>query len=61
MHVLVTHGRRDPLLPFAAAEALRDLLAGAGAEVEWAPHGGQHEIPQAALERLGGFARQRLG
>lgn len=54
------HGRRDPLLPFAAAEALHALLTEAGAEVEWAPHGGEHEIPQAALDRLAAFVRRRF-
>jgi phospholipase/carboxylesterase len=57
---LQAHGRRDPLLPFAAAEALRDLLTSAGAEVEWVPHGGEHEIPEAVLDRLGAFARRRF-
>jgi len=60
IHALQTHGRRDPLLPFAAAESLRALLEGAGAEVEWAPHGGAHEIPEGALDRLGRFARRRF-
>jgi phospholipase/carboxylesterase len=57
---LITHGRADPLLPFEGAEALRDVLAGAGAAVEWVPHGGAHEIPGAALDAFGRFARARL-
>lgn len=57
---LQAHGRRDPLLPFTAAEALRDLLTSAGAEVEWVPHDGEHEIPRAVLDRLGAFARRRF-
>jgi phospholipase/carboxylesterase len=61
LHVLQTHGTRDPMLPFAAAEALRALLEAAGAEVEWVPHTGRHEIADPALERLGSFARRRLG
>lgn len=60
IHALQAHGRRDPLLPFAAAEALRDLLTSTGAEVEWVPHGGEHEIPQTVLDRLGAFARARF-
>jgi phospholipase/carboxylesterase len=61
LHVLMTHGRRDPLLSFADAELLHKLLEDAGADVAWAPHGGQHEIPREALEKLGAFARRRFG
>jgi len=61
LHALMTHGRADPLLPFEAAEALRDLLVRAGADVDFLPHGGQHEIPPPALGRLGTFAKKRLG
>jgi phospholipase/carboxylesterase len=61
LHALQSHGRRDPLLPFSVAEALRALLVDAGATVDWVPHGGQHEIPPVVLERLGAFAKKRLG
>ncbi|MFO0758253.1 MAG: hypothetical protein U0359_17290 [Byssovorax sp.] len=57
---LVTHGRADPLLPFEGAEALRALLEGAGAQVEWVPHHGAHEIPPPAVDRLTAFARRCL-
>ena len=60
IHALMTHGRNDPLLPMMIAEMLRELLERAGASVEWVPHGGQHEIPSVALDRLGAFARRRL-
>jgi phospholipase/carboxylesterase len=60
IRALLTHGRADPLLPFEGAEALRALLEGAGARVEWVPHNGQHEIPQVAVERLAAFARACL-
>jgi phospholipase/carboxylesterase len=56
--VLLSHGRADPLLPFSAAELLRDRLRAAGAEVAWHPFVGGHEIPRvviaAAAELLGG-------
>lgn len=61
LHALMAHGRRDPLLRFADAEALRALLEEAGASVDWVEHGGQHEIPSVVLERLGAFARRRFG
>ena len=57
----MTHGRIDPLLPFEGAEALRDLLVANGADVDWLPHGGRHEIPEPVLARLGAFAKKRLG
>ena len=43
--VLQSHGRQDPLLPFSAAEALRDLLAEGGHSVEFIPFVGMHTIP----------------
>lgn len=47
--ILVSHGRADPLLSFAAAERMRDQLAAAGAAVEWVPFPGGHEIPPPVL------------
>jgi len=60
LHAFLAHGRRDPLLPFAGAEALRVLLEKAGASVTWVAHGGQHEIPPPVVTGLGAFARQRF-
>jgi phospholipase/carboxylesterase len=60
LHAFLAHGRQDPVLPFAGAEALRLLLEKAGASVTWVPHGGQHEIPPAVVSGLGAFARQRF-
>jgi phospholipase/carboxylesterase len=60
LHAFVAHGRRDPLLRFADAEALRALLEEGGASVDWVEHGGQHEIPSVVLERIGAFARRRF-
>ena len=52
LRVLQSHGTEDPLLPFAAAEWLRDLLTGAGATVEFVPFPGGHEIPFEVFERI---------
>lgn len=49
LRVLQSHGRQDPLLGFAAAEALRDLLLASGAAVSFVPFAGQHEIPGPVL------------
>jgi phospholipase/carboxylesterase len=60
LHAFLAHGRRDPVLPFAGAEALRALLEKSGAEVEWVAHGGGHEIPPPVVTGLAAFARRRF-
>jgi len=52
LRVLVSHGRQDPLLPFALAERLRDELQRAGAAVSWVPFSGGHGIAPEVLETL---------
>lgn len=47
--VYQSHGRRDPLLPFPAAEELADRLRSAGARLEWHAFSGGHEIPPPVL------------
>jgi phospholipase/carboxylesterase len=58
--VLQTHGTSDPILPFAAAEWLRDLLSAAGLNVEFQNFRGGHTISPQGLastaERLLGIA-----
>lgn len=61
LHAVVTHGRRDPILPFDGGRALAELLAASGAHVRFVPHGGGHEIPPSALDALAILARERLG
>ena len=56
--VLQSHGRADPVLPFAGAEWLRDVLEGARLPVEWVPFNGGHTIPDGVLDRLGPFITQ---
>jgi phospholipase/carboxylesterase len=55
MHVLQSHGQRDGLLPFAAAERLRDLMTQAGLDVTWVPFRGAHEIPPPVVAAVGDF------
>ncbi len=50
--VLQSHGRSDPILPFSLAERLRDLLSGAGLEIEFVPFVGGHGIDGRVLDRL---------
>lgn len=50
--VLVSHGRSDSDLSFAAGEALQDRIRSGGAEVIWAPFDGGHEIPLTIWRNL---------
>jgi phospholipase/carboxylesterase len=43
--VLITHGRDDTNIAFAAGQALADYLIGRGARVEWVEFEGGHETP----------------
>lgn len=45
-----SHGKADPVLPFAAAERLYELLTKNGGEGELIAFEGQHEIPAAVIE-----------
>ena len=56
--VLVTHGRADREIAFAAGEGLRDAAASGGAEVTWLPFDGGHEIPLVVWRGLRQFLRQ---
>lgn len=49
LRVLQSHGTTDPLLPFRAAEWLRDLLESAGADVRFLSFPGPHTIPAEAV------------
>ena len=55
LRVLMSHGRTDPILPFAGGEHLRDLLREGGLDVEWHAFSGGHGIPDGVVERLGPF------
>jgi phospholipase/carboxylesterase len=53
--VLMSHGRRDPVLPFSMSERLKSLLQEKGFAVTWLPFEGGHEIPAEVLEGLRAF------
>ena len=52
LKVLQTHGRTDPLLPYAGALAVRDLLETAGLAVDFRPFEGGHTIGPAGMAAL---------
>jgi phospholipase/carboxylesterase len=51
----MSHGREDPILPFAVAEELAQTLRTNGLAVEWLPFRGGHGIPPEAMDRLADF------
>ena len=53
--VFQSHGKEDPILPFALAEVLRDVLRTAGLDVTWCPFRSGHEIPGPVLDGVGRF------
>ena len=58
--VLLSHGQEDPVVPFAASEAVLELLNGAGAEARLLPFSGGHTIDQTVLPEIAAFVRSRL-
>ena len=59
--VFQSHGSEDPILPYAQAERLRDMLGEAGAAVTWVPFRGGHAIPGTVTDALGRWLGQALG
>lgn len=51
LKVVQSHGRQDPMLPYAWAEHLRDTLRDVGMDVEFIPFEGPHTIPPRGLQR----------
>ena len=50
LSVVQSHGRLDPVLPFAGAEYLRDMLSEQGHKVDFVPFKGQHTIGNDAMQ-----------
>ena len=58
--VLLSHGRQDPVVPYAASEELQRSLSQAGAQVELMPFNGGHGIDPELLPALGAFVQRCL-
>jgi phospholipase/carboxylesterase len=58
LRMFQSHGRRDPILPFATGEALRDLAVAAGLAHTWVAFAGQHEIPPPVVDGVGAFVAE---
>jgi phospholipase/carboxylesterase len=59
--VLQSHGESDSILPFPMGEALRQMLVEAGADVDFLPFAGDHEIPLEVLHRMVHFVAALAG
>lgn len=55
-----SHGQFDPVLPFAGAEKLRDLLENAGWKSNWDEFEGGHEIPRSTLRAASFYLKKCL-
>lgn len=60
LSVLQTHGHLDPILPYQAAEWLKELFESAEFPVDFRPFPGQHQIPMTALEGLAQLIRDSV-
>jgi phospholipase/carboxylesterase len=52
---LLSHGRHDPVVPFASGARAQELLEKHGFPVTWRPFDGMHEIPPAVLAEVAKF------
>jgi phospholipase/carboxylesterase len=51
LRVVQSHGRQDPLLSYAWAEDLREMMTGIGWDVDWVPFDGPHTVGLEGLQR----------
>ena len=58
--VLLSHGREDPVVPFAASQAVLERLQAGGHRAELLAFEGGHTIDQTVLPAIGTFVRQQL-
>lgn len=60
LQVLQSHGTVDPVLPFQAAEWLKQLFVDHGCKVDFLPFHGVHTIPMEMIDRIGRLLRSHL-
>ncbi|MFZ9607654.1 MAG: alpha/beta hydrolase [Vulcanococcus sp.] len=58
--VLLTHGRQDPVVPFAASEELLQQISAAGATATLLPFDGAHGIDPSVLPQIKDFVQHCL-
>lgn len=50
--VLLSHGKSDPIIPFAMGEMMNTILSNAGIDVEFISFEGGHTIPMNVMEKF---------
>lgn len=50
-HILLSHGTRDTVLPYAGAQRLYDIFKAKGADIRMVSFPGAHEIPNQVLQQ----------
>ena len=60
LRVFIAHGRRDPLIGVEFARDARELLSGAGLEVDYHESDGAHQIDAAEARAAAGWIAQTL-
>jgi phospholipase/carboxylesterase len=58
--VWIAHGRRDPVIGVEFAQAARDALTAAGADVTYREHDGAHHVDPRALAELPAWVQRAL-
>jgi phospholipase/carboxylesterase len=56
--ILQAHGQHDTVLPFVVSQRLNEMLKKGGAEIDWIPFSGGHEIPMPVLMRAKQFIKK---
>ena len=59
--MLLSHGREDPVVPFAASEEVQRRLEQAGTTTALLAFDGGHTIDASVLPQISAFVRQSLG
>lgn len=58
--IFMVHGRMDPVIPIARAEASRDLLQQLGYQVEWHDYMMQHSVCMEEVEHISAWLKKIL-
>lgn len=58
--ILLAHGRRDPIVPFALGEMAAETLAARGYEVDWRAYDIEHTVSLAEVRDIGRFLARVL-
>jgi phospholipase/carboxylesterase len=59
LRVFISHGRRDPILPFDASVRLQQAMRDDGLRVTWFPFDGGHDMPAEVVTALNAFLAER--